>query len=487
LQALILADCADDPVGWINDWCWTYDPRRSPSDLPFNLFPRQAEFIRWLQERVRDKEGGLAEKSRDVGFTWLCAAFAVHLWLFTPGAKTTFGSRKQDLVDRSGDPDSIFAKIRFIIDHLPSWMLPAGYVRKTHDNFMRITNPANGSSITGEGGDNMGRGGRSTLYIKDEAAFIERPQLVEAAVSANSDVVIDVSTPNGIGNPFHTKRFSGRVPVFTFHWKDDPRKDEAWYQRQLETLDPIIVAQEIDIDYAASLEGVLIPRGWVEPTWTRKHYDGERGAITIGADIAEGGKDKCAAVVREGRNILHLSEWHDPEATESAGKLIALGKEFEKRLAGNHRLYLFIDTIGVGSGVAGELRNWINDHRRGKWFLVGVKVSEASPEDKCKLLRDALWWRMRDWFRSENPAGGGIDRGLAGKLTNEISSITYRVPNGLVKVESKEDLKKRGLMSPNLGDALMHTFYAEAMKPKLTEIEEAFAKRRKERGTWMSR
>src|ERR1700722_7524115 len=77
--------CRRDPVYWVNRWGWTFDPREALSTLPFDLFPRQEEFIRWLAERDRLQESGLAEKSRDVGFTWLCAAYAVHCLLFREG------------------------------------------------------------------------------------------------------------------------------------------------------------------------------------------------------------------------------------------------------------------------------------------------------------------------------------------------------------------------------------------------------------------
>jgi phage terminase large subunit len=459
-------------VYWVNHWAWTYDPRRSPAAMPFDLWPRQAEFIRWLEERERARESGLAEKSRDVGFTWLCAAYALHRWLFVPGSKITFGSRKEALVDQKGNPDCIFEKIRMIQQRLPAWMMPVGF-GKLHDNHLRITNPVNGNSITGEAGDNMGRGGRSSLYFKDEAAFIERPQLVEAAVSQNTDVCIDVSTPNGVGNPFHTKRMSGAVPVFTFHWRDDPRKDDAWYEKQRRTLDPIVVAQEIDIDYSASLEGIIIPRGWIEPALHQALYDNERGAIVIGGDVAEAGRDKSSAVVREGRNVLHLAEWHDPDGSLSAGRFIEIALQQEKRLEAWHKLYLMIDAIGVGAGTVGALRNYVKDNGKSQWVVVGVKVSSESPDAKCSKLKDALWWRMRDWFDAEEPAiTAEAPDALRNKLVNELSTPTYTVNSrGLIQVESKDDMKRRGVPSPNLADALMHTFWSEqikAAKPKPT-------------------
>jgi Pyruvate/2-oxoacid:ferredoxin oxidoreductase delta subunit len=113
---------------------------------------------------------------------------------------------------------------------------PAGCTRAASAGTSTAATPScstrqTGASITGEGGDNIGRGGRSSVYFVDEAAFVERPALVDRALSQTTRVRDRRETPNGPGNGFAEKRFSGRLPVFTFHWRDDPRKDEAWYAR----------------------------------------------------------------------------------------------------------------------------------------------------------------------------------------------------------------------------------------------------------------
>ena len=60
---------------------------------------------------------------------------------------------------------------------------------------MRLLNPANDATIIGEAGDNIGRGGSCSLFFVDEAAYLEHPALIEAALTATTDVRIDISTP----------------------------------------------------------------------------------------------------------------------------------------------------------------------------------------------------------------------------------------------------------------------------------------------------
>ena len=170
---------------FISDWCWTYDPRLSiprpgtdPLDasafVPFDLWERQRQYIRWLDERTPERLELLVEKSRDVGITYLNAGWSLHKWLFRPGWKITFGANKAHLVDELKNPDSIFEKLRILLDSLPTWMLPYGFDRAKHSNLRRLVNPRNLNTITGEGGDQMGRGGRASVYFLDEAAFVER-------------------------------------------------------------------------------------------------------------------------------------------------------------------------------------------------------------------------------------------------------------------------------------------------------------------------
>lgn len=164
---------ASSPVLFISDCVWLYEPRAAnrgePTRLPAVPFKRQIEFIEWMWDRVQTQTSAPVEKSRDSGATWIASAFAVWLWLFHPGSTVGFGSRKEILVDRNGDLNSIFEKIRSIIKYLPPWLLPQGWNPKFHSNYMRIINPENDASIVGEAGDNIGRGGRATLYVVDEA------------------------------------------------------------------------------------------------------------------------------------------------------------------------------------------------------------------------------------------------------------------------------------------------------------------------------
>jgi len=453
------------PVDFIEDWFWTHDPRKNPAMMPFILFPKQREYIQWLYEKYLNKEDGLTEKSRDAGVTWLCVAFAVWLWVFHPGTKTGFGSRKADLVDKIDDPDCIFEKARTILRALPQEFLPPDFLFEQDVKFMRIINRHNGSTIIGESGNNIGRGGRSTMYFKDESAFYEQPLKIEASLSQNSDVKIDVSTPNGNGNPFYVKRFGGKIDVFTFHWKDDPRKDEKWYQKQLDTLDPVTVAQEIDIDYSASVEGICIPAKYVRAAVNLKlEASGEKCA---GLDVADEGGDDNVLLGMHGVVVEFIDAWKEGNTTQTTRKAhrIATDKGYAK---------VNFDSIGVGAGVKGESASLKETNKKSKVVFIGVNVgmpptsgyykTGKKNKDMFVNLKAQLWWELRDAFERtfehvNNIKKYPIDKLISipndPQLISELSQPKVETNEaGKLKIESKIKLARRGIKSPNKAEAL---------------------------------
>ena len=485
---------------FIEDWILTIDPRVAgrSSIMPFLLFPKQREFIDWLYQHRIDGTDGLVEKTRDSGFTYMCGAFAICEWLFESGSKVGFGSRKQDLVDRSGDPDSIFEKIRFMIKTLPEEFLPDDFSDKKHFAFMRITNPENGSAITGEAGDNIGRGGRSSIYFKDESAFYERPKLIDAALSQNTNVQIDISTVNGVGNPFFMKRHSEKPDdyVFIFDWRDDPRKDEAWYKDQCERHSPEIVAQEIDRDYFASTEGICIPAKYVKAAvdFDKRMNIKPSGMTIAGFDPADDDEssDPKGVIIRKGISVYFCEAWKAGNVTESTRRVYGLCKDERVEL-------LHYDSIGLGAGVKGEVKSLqqINVNSSYKLKARGINVGKPPTADayyeEDKLCTDMfanlkaeLYTKLSRRFRRTWEVVEGIkehdfDDCISipddKELLAELSSFkTGHNEAGKVAIESKASLKKRGVMSPNKAEALavsfdkIETTTAEAMSNSKVRI-----------------
>lgn len=448
--AALKAFYKERPADFIHDWGMTFDPRNAergiPTTTPFLLFPKQREFIEWLYARWRGREDGLAEKSRDMGVSWLCVGFGVWMWLFWPGTVVGFGSRKEEYVDKLGDPKSLFWKVREFIKLLPAEFRPEGFDSKKHAPYMNIINPENGAAMVGEAGDNIGRGNRTSIYFKDESAFYERPENIDAALSQTSNCKIDVSTPNGAGNPFYRKRMGGRIPVFTFHWKDDPRKDAAWYAKQQADLDQVILAQEIDINYEASVTDSFIPGSLVDAAQANGPKEVEpNGPIKLGLDVARFGDDKSVLVARQGRVVLWLREWQGLSTMDLAARVRLEINGMPKRPA-----QVAVDVIGIGAGVLDRLKEM---YPGDSIEIVGINSSERVSDGINYNLRAQMWDEMLGWLK-EKPASIPMDHDLKAQLC----ALRYHFRNGLRLLESKDEAKKRGIRSPDKADALALTF-----------------------------
>ena len=348
-----------------------------------------------------------------------------------------------------------------------------GWSPARHAKYCTIVSPKNDSTITGEGGSEIGRGGRKSRYFVDEAAFLPNPKVTEAALSRTTRVRIDVSTPNGTGNPFHTRRFSGTVPVFTFHWRDDPRKDDAWYEREKRRIgDSVIIAQELDIDYNASIEGVCIPAAWVHSAVRLALHSS--GLPVAGWDVADEGRCRNVLVCRSGPVITDIHDWAQMDIVQSTHYAADQCREMEITA-------LNYDGIGVGAGVRGVFNNLeTSPGFRTTAVNVGESPSDAiwpdgkTSKERFRNLRAELWWLLRSRFEKAhshalylmgNPEGATFPDDEMISIPNhpflisQLSLPLYKfTETGKVQIESKRDMQKRGIVSPDFADALALAF-----------------------------
>lgn len=257
LQQYLLRACQLDPVYWFNTFCWTFDPRRETSDLPFELYPFQEDFVRQLAKSIENGGDVLVEKSRDMGISWLVLLTFQYFWLFHAGANFHLGSRKEEYVDKKGDISTLFEKLRYNLSWLPKWMKP-GYEEKNHSLYMRLIHPKTGNIITGESSNaNFARGGRYKAILFDEFPFWDLQDLAYASAGPASPCRVVVGTPYGKSNRFARLRFEGEIKVISLHWKQHPLKDDAWYAEQKKRMTKDELAREHDISYEHSVEGIV--------------------------------------------------------------------------------------------------------------------------------------------------------------------------------------------------------------------------------------
>lgn len=447
----------DNPANFINDWGMTFDPRLAevglPTTIPFVLFQKQIDYINWLRDKWLNRRDGLCEKSRDMGVSWLSVAFAHWMWEFHPGTVIGFGSRKEEYVDKIGDPKSLFWKLRQYITLLPVEFRPAGYDERKHAPHMRVLHPVTGSSVVGEAGDNIGRGNRTSIYFKDESAFYEHAEAIDAALSQTSNCKIDVSTPNGPGNPFYRKAHGGKIDKFVFDWRDDPRKDQAWYEEQCRNHDPVVVAQEIDRNYEGSVINSFLSGELVNAAMSRGPADVlPMGNLRVGVDVARFGDDKTVISIRRGRVLLKqvvLAKLDVMDvATRVRNEVYAYNIPIEQ---------IAVDTIGIGAGVADILRGWFPDKFDIK-IVVDVNSSLRMDDGNNYNMRAFMASELKEWLVNASIPNDP-------DLKTDLTALRYGFRGGELLLESKEDAKRRGVKSPDRFDSLALTFAYPTIKP----------------------
>ena len=260
-----LCERKDNPVEgcifFIENFGWTFDPRRIPYHLPFILYDYQKEAIKWFVEHIDEGKDGLVEKSRDMGVTWLTVWIFLWYWLFRDGTNLLVGSYKEALVDDKTD-DSIFGKLDYALSNLPNWILPRGYNHDKHRTKLRLINPVNKNLISGDTMNaNFGRGSRKTAIFFDELGSWDYAKDAWASSGDTTRCRLANSTPKGFN--FYAQLRNSGIDVMTLHWSRHPLKDEQWYLFQKSRRSVEEIAQELDISYQKSQERRVYPE-WDE-------------------------------------------------------------------------------------------------------------------------------------------------------------------------------------------------------------------------------
>lgn len=169
------------------------------------------------------------------------------------------------------------------------------------------------------------------------------------------------------------------------------------------------------------------------------------GPLIVGVDPAGEGKDRTAIAFRRTRKVTKVDYFSKKSPMEIVGICAAILK--------NHKpAAMFIDVGERGHGIVDRLRElgWAEK-------VFGVNFGSSAINDKLYIRRrDEMWGNMRDWFEE-----GGVQIPDSDELHADISAPSHKTDsNNRVVLEKKEDMKKRGLRSPDGGDAIALTFAA---------------------------
>jgi len=223
--------CKRDPFFWINTFAWTYNPRMIPKSTtrPMVTYGFQDNALWEMFGAVINQYDLHIEKSREMTATWNLLLVFTWFAQFQPGLAFRLVSRNADLVDSREDPDALFCKIDFILQHQPSWLLNENQYNRTymHLFFYETDSTIDGSSTTSD----TARAGRCTSLGLDE--FASAPDGY-AMLRATRDVTgcrMYNSTPKGTGNAFYDLK-KKKIKHLRLHWSEHPVKRRGLYRSE---------------------------------------------------------------------------------------------------------------------------------------------------------------------------------------------------------------------------------------------------------------
>ena len=204
----------------------------------------------------------------------------------------------------------------------------------------------------------------------------------------------------------------------------------------------------------------IIPYEFVESARTRDIVVPQDLPVFWGLDVARFGDDTNALIKRNRIALLSdIEEWGGVDLMQTAGRV---KKMYDDCRPSDRPQEILIDVIGLGAGVVDRLQEQDLPVR-------GINVSETASHDELyRNLRTELWFTAREWLMTKDHSLPGYgctcarDECPHEKLAQELVSLKYQFTStGKYAAESKSDMKKRGLKSPNIAEAFILSFASE--------------------------
>lgn len=292
---------------------------------------------------------------------------------------------------------------------------------------------------------------KNTLIIADEAPGVADAifDAGRGALSGDNAFVVLAGNPNRLSGLFYdthhklkplweTMQVNGEdVPLQTQQFRDEIiyqyGKDSNYYR------------VNVTGDFPDAEDDVVIPMSLIDGA--KKREVKPFGTIVWGLDVARFGSDRCVLIKRcENATLEPHKSWSGMDTMQTAGKVYA---EYKNTPPEMRPTAIVVDVIGIGAGVCDRLVEM-------ELPAIGLNVSESASVDETYMRsRDELWFRARQWLEKRH-CNLVEDAPLFAELV--VPKYTF-TSSGKIKVESKDELRKRYPRSPDVADSFCLTFH----------------------------
>lgn len=441
----------DDPVGFVTEF------------LGEQVWSKQRDIL----ESVRDNKRTAVPACHAPGKTWL-AARIISWWVTVHPAEsvrvvttaTTFRQVRGVLwphirrLHSDHDLPGEVLMTEWQIDGIPvaDGFSPADHnesaVQGIHaENLLVVVDEAGGiSSTIGQALEALMTGGHTRLLLLGNPPTDQMGSWFERACNSTLYNVIPIDA-------YSTPNFTGEE---VGEWATN-LVDRAWVDdvvREFGEDSPFVQAR-VHARFPRNVSNAVAPIDWIEAALT--DTPGGEGPIRLGVDVAADGGDEFVIARADGMNvhIVHSSKGNDSAVTVAGTILDQIGRaqsdQAARGVSGPVRVK--IDAIGVGWGVASILKEWGEEGRHAA-TIIPVNVAERAYDSmKFANQRAEMWWTLRTLLDPNDPE---LSLAVDHRTVAQLAAPTYRSNStGRIQIESKADMKRRGVSSPDRAEAVL--------------------------------
>lgn len=328
--------------------------------------------------------------------------------------------------------------VLIIFDEAPSvnpklWKIKETLMTSEHVRFLGIGNPISESGYFFEGF-------KDPLISKISMNIFDSPNFVENGITDLKKLEVIVKEVKEIDNPkdyeAYWKKFNNPYPALTtIRWAVE--RYIEWGKES-----PIFQSRVLG-QFPKVTTNTIIALTEIEAC---QDIDVKDGLRVLGVDVARFGDDFTVFTGYNGSKKIYRERWNGQDTVKTSNRIKYLIRTDKYQV-------IVIDDTGVGGGVTDQVRTFQDEKQ---FILIPVNFAEKSSVDEYDGIITEMWYNARDLIRDQK-----IEVKDEGNLFSEMTGRKYKfTPKGKMKVESKEDYKKRtGSKSPDDADSFILCCY----------------------------
>lgn len=408
-------------------------------------------------ENIRTKPRTAIKSGQGVGKTGGEAIIALwFLWCFPNSKVICTAPTKHQLNDVLWSEIAKWQKKSPLLSQTLKWTKTYIYVTGCEERWFAVARTATKpENMQGFHEDNM-------LFIVDEASGVADPimEAIQGTLSGANNKLLACGNPTKSTGFFYDCFTVSRnlYACQTVNSEDSPRTNKENIKALIQKYgrDSNVVRVRVLGEFPKAESDVFIPISLVEGGIMTELPEEKRiSNISLGVDVARFGDDETIIAQNIDGNITIPIKRHGQNLMATVGDIVTQYRKLIKdnpRYKGN--IHVNIDDTGLGGGVTDRLNEVKREEKLFRMEIIPVNFGEEIPNEEAKTYYSDLPTYMWSIVRK-----GLEDREIKlpndGDLVAQLSTRKYDMAsNGKVKIESKKEMKKRGLPSPDTADAV---------------------------------